>query len=146
MLSQKQLIKHEPEKKQFGDCYRTCIASLLDMKAETVPHFMHDGDGEQAAIRSREWLNKRGYRMVTIPYTGDCEPGLIMQTMAAQNPGLYYLFTGRSGIACAHTVVCRDDDIVCDPSGNGIVGDYDGFFWVEFLVPLLHFDWEIIYG
>ena len=35
-----QLFLHSKEDGVVGDCWRACIASLLDLPAESVPHFM----------------------------------------------------------------------------------------------------------
>jgi hypothetical protein len=37
-----QLVMHDPDNGRFGDCMRACIASLLDLPAEEVPHFLFD--------------------------------------------------------------------------------------------------------
>jgi hypothetical protein len=38
-----QIVKHDPDNGQHGDCMRACIASLLELPAVEVPHFLHDG-------------------------------------------------------------------------------------------------------
>jgi len=35
----KQKIKHLPHLKQYGDCHRACIVSILELDYDTVPHF-----------------------------------------------------------------------------------------------------------
>ena len=38
MTPHKQLNRHRPEEGVFGDCYRTAIACLLDLRPQDVPH------------------------------------------------------------------------------------------------------------
>ena len=37
-----QSIMHDPENGKIGDCFRACVASLLDLPLEKVPHFMEN--------------------------------------------------------------------------------------------------------
>jgi hypothetical protein len=39
MRFQKQMFYHRPELGIYGDCQRTCIASMLDMDKFDVPNF-----------------------------------------------------------------------------------------------------------
>ena len=64
MTPHKQLIKHDPENGQWGDCGRTAIACLLDLHPSDVPHFW---EGPERADRDpetecRKWLAERGCR------------------------------------------------------------------------------------
>ena len=48
------------ENGKIGDCFRACIASLLEMPAEKVPHFYEPG-GAAALRRTNDWLAQFGY-------------------------------------------------------------------------------------
>lgn len=51
-----------------GDCWRACIATLLELDAEVVPNFVDnefDG-GENCHQACRKWLNERGLFMLDI--------------------------------------------------------------------------------
>ena len=40
MIFHSQLIKHDPDNGQWGDCFRTCIACIFNVHNVTdVPHF-----------------------------------------------------------------------------------------------------------
>ncbi len=141
MLKQKQKFKHDPDNDVWGDCFRTCIASLLDLDANIVPHFAHGcnttEEWEKCYQQTDEWLKERGLYFVQIPLTGDLET--ILEMMNNSNPTLNFLICGESKNGTNHNVVCRGGEIVCDPSldDSGIVGPTDeGVIWVEFLVPL----------
>ena len=132
-----QKIQHAPGNGVFGDCFRACVASLLELPAEDVPHFCETGM-EGAVERCDAWLNERGLALFAIPFTAD-SPELVMRTVAHNNDGIYYLLTGTSRSGCNHSVVCLGDSIAHDPSpiSAGIVGPtQDGFYWVEVLVHL----------
>lgn len=45
---QKQAFLHKPEEGVYGDCYRTCIACLLGIDRDAVPHFYSTEDGRQS--------------------------------------------------------------------------------------------------
>ena len=64
MKKQKQLIVH----RQIGDCWRACIACILNVPVQTVPNFI-EVKGTKTNnwyISSWNWLNKRGYKIQTI--------------------------------------------------------------------------------
>ena len=134
-----QLIDHDPENGTWGDCGRTVIACLLNLRPELVPHFYdNDADGLVGQELKNHWLAERNLREINIPYNGDMSLSEIMVTMKHTNPGAWYMLTGKSGRKiCNHVVICRDDEIVHDPSPNksGVIGPCieDGLWWISFL-------------
>ena len=135
MRPQRQLIEHDPSNGKWGDCHRTAMAARFDMDVEELPHF---GDGgpmpDEFNRRVDEWLAQRGLCQVSVPYS--CSLADLFSTMGAINKGVFYLLGGRSIIGANHTVLCLEDRIVCDPSGNGIVGPLDdGYLWATFFSP-----------
>jgi hypothetical protein len=125
----KQLIKHDPENGQWGDCFRTAISCLLDLEPQDVPHFCdNDADARAVVGNTRAWLAQRGLSYIEIPY--DAEPDVVLQCMAQLGPEQHWILGGRSTKA-DHVVVCCGGKIINDPSGNGIVGRCsDGYTWV----------------
>lgn len=139
-----QLITHAPEHGVYGDCFRTCIACLLDLHPREVPHFFQaDYTAPQNEIdrcwdMAQEWLSGRGLTMFSVAFAGNLED--LLNTMRVQNPGIYYLLGGSSGTA-NHQVVALDDKIVHDPNPKkpGLVGpSSDGYFWINLLLPAWH--------
>ena len=51
-----------------GDCWRCCIAAILQMPADQVPHFMQISkrDGGSADADTNRWLTQRGYCLAKI--------------------------------------------------------------------------------
>lgn len=144
MTPQKQLNRHDPENGVLGDCYRTAIACLLDLKPEDVPHVHeHNGAlnmGEQASMMN-EWLAGRGLVEITVAWNGQTSDGedtlqSLLECMKVWNAGIHFMLTGFSRTGCNHVVICKDGEIVWDPSltDAGIVGPADdGLYWVSYL-------------
>ena len=127
MTPHPQLIRHDPANGLYGDCQRTCVAVILDIHPSEVPHFCDDPtatrDNDQWwAKRQAAWLADRGMSMTTIAYSGDCSLDQVMLWTSKQNPTTPMLLLGQSSLGCNHVVVVLDGAIVCDPSGNGIIG------------------------
>jgi hypothetical protein len=47
-----------------GDCWRCCVAAILQVPAENVPHFLRDG--RSLCADTQRWLNARGYALVQV--------------------------------------------------------------------------------
>jgi hypothetical protein len=138
----KQLNLHDPENGLFGDCFRTALACLCGLLPEQVPNFFggifaEDDDAPEDALK--EWLASRGLSLVQQAMIGTIKdlPKILKTVGARDNPGIYYLLSGQSRIGCDHTVICRDGEIVWDPSltDSGIIGPLKGTdqFLIEFL-------------
>lgn len=140
------MLKHiQTIQGQNGDCFRTALACLFDEKVENVPHFFDGKSDDERDITwaaVREWLivNKQLF-MVTIPYSAKLED--LLECMKVQNPGIFYLLCGHSGVD-NHVVICFEDQIIHDPCGRPAGNDClvgpstDGFYWVKFFVPRFH--------
>jgi hypothetical protein len=136
MTPHSQLIKHDPENGHHGDCQRTCVAAILDMHPSEVPHFCDDPTATRAdetwwAKRQEKWLAARGLASATFAYSGDVDLKDVMLWTSRQNPSVPMILLGQSSLGCNHVVVVLDGEIVCDPSGSGIVG------------PSLEGTWEV---
>lgn len=137
MKFEKQLFDHEPDKKISGDCYRTAVGCILGKMPSEVPHFYEFvGDelptGQEGRDKLRKYLDHLGLYPFQVPF--DCDLKNVFHTMKSQNQDLPYLLSGESKSSCNHTVVCKNDSILWDPSKKdaGIIGPCDdGYFWVE---------------
>lgn len=134
MTPYKQLFRHNPAEGVYGDCARTAVACLIDVHPSEIPHeHRQHADGEQRAL-IESWLRPRGY---AIGFLGmPCDPEHMMQVMKVSNPGMYYMLSGTSRTGVAHVVICKDDEIVWDPSLDdaGIIGRCpDDLTYIEFL-------------
>lgn len=127
MKPQRQLIEHDPELDRWGDCQRTCVAAILDMDAADVPHFCEPPFGEKGSPdwwenRQNEWLEKFGLGTFTVAYHGSVSFDDVMGWTSRQSPTVPMILCGTSSIGENHVVVVLNGEIVCDPSGNGMVG------------------------
>lgn len=127
----------------IGDCHRACIASLLELDAEDVPHFYDypmDEGHEKGTEAQRMWLADQGLDYIELPIGGPTVSGAL-HFISHYTGELHYLFCGKSKTGNLHIVVARKDQIVHDPSfgdPHGIVGPDDaGYFWAGFIVKLL---------
>ena len=142
MKIQKQKYRHDPDNGVFGDCYRTCVAMLLDLDRDDVPHFSKDADLDQDGIdatqRLREWLKPRGLSTFIVLYPDEHDLEEILQATASMNPGLPMMLVGESKryAGIGHVVIIQDGKILADPSDSGIKGPINGYYWVEIVCIL----------
>lgn len=133
MTPRDQLVEHCPEQGRYGDCYRTCIASILDLPTEAVPNFFGTPESfadAQIGIRQREaWLEERGLVSTTFAWAGEMSLEDVLMISAAGQSTSPIILCGRSSLGCNHSVVVMGGQIVCDPSGNGIVGPLKEGTW-----------------
>lgn len=77
------------------------------------------------------WLEGRGLAYAVVAYSGDQKLDDVMEWTSKQSPAVPMILCGRSRLGSNHVVVVMNGKIVCDPSGNGIVG------------PTLENTWEV---
>lgn len=143
MKPQKQLFGHNPSKKVFGDCYRTCIAVILDRNACDVPHVCDakHGDDVCGVHGMREYLRKEGMTISKSLYNGNLSFMAFKRCMKQFNPDTAMVVTGQRGKGGVnHCIVMVGDKVVCDPitgepdqdalSAPATV-DGESYWWVE---------------
>jgi len=118
----------------IGDCFRCCIASILELPAAAVPHF-YDGEAftdESGAIGKRrllEFLKPLGYFFFELEFEEEWLP--------KWNDYLacHYTISGRSPRGFRHTCVAYGGRMVHDPhpSRAGIISE-DGKYLLGFIV------------
>ena len=124
-----QIKNHQPSEGLYGDCHRACLASVLDLPIDAVPHFM-DGDkyGQNTEERLQaqdEWLAEKGLSYVELPIDA---PSLqeCLDFVGRYSGDSHWILVAESASSIGHSVVCRGNKIVHDPTyGNekhGIVG------------------------
>ena len=135
-----QLITHDPTQGRYGDCWRTCIAMILDYESPIdVPHFAEMSlSGEQIDVLTNEWLSEKGFALASIVFREDEHPWDWMKIM---NPHVPMILLGQSGIGeINHCVVCLGGEVWHDPNGSGVVGpcidDGDGRFWWIYMISV----------
>lgn len=137
MKPQPMVVMHEPELQHFGDCARACIASVLELLPSDVPHFYHDGNGENGHNRMQEYLRTHGIYLVQIPLEskrGDQDVKLDYALEIADywiEGNSHYMLGGTSETGCDHFVICKGTEIVHNPGTAKIIGPQDdGYWWI----------------
>lgn len=127
MRALKMTQPHNPAAGQYGDCFRTALACLLDCdSADDVPHFFGtERDADIAYAMVEEWLNRtHNLGLYYSFFQGDAAVSELLEIQEASNPGTFYILCGNSHGGNPHAVVACGGSIVHDPSwrGTGIAG------------------------
>lgn len=139
MIPQNSTIQHDPENGKRGDCDRACVASIMELSIDQVPHF-YDYDpsegGDTGHENKRRWLRETfGLKWIDLPFEA---PSLevMLESLATFAPGCHVTLTAKSKRDVGHTVIVLDGKIVHDPTygePHGLVGDLDGYYWLGFI-------------
>ena len=124
-----QQFMHDPTGGVFGDCQRACVASLLDLPAAAVPHFLFDGTKDIAEFNRRinAFLAPLGLMHLETArfdfqgqFRSDC----------------FHLIYGESNRGFCHAVVGFNGEIVHDPhpSRDGLIDAASEDWTFAFLV------------
>ena len=111
---------------EFGDCYRACIASILELPPEQVPHFGGlSTNSEEMKVHFRQWLAERGLALFENWVSGGWSLEKVLRLFSKESPGAPFILHGeaalKGGSDINHAVVALDGEIH-DPSGAGICG------------------------
>lgn len=142
MRIQKQKYEHDPEQGIYGDCYRTCVAMILDMDRDVVPHFSKQchiyPDGPSATQRLRDWLKLKNLGVFSVTLSGEHKIEEVLDILGNSSFDIPFMLIGESGKYkdVGHVVVVRNGAIVADPSGSGIVGPIADRYWLEVISVL----------
>jgi hypothetical protein len=128
-------VTHDPDNGSYGDCFRACLASLLELPITAVPHIM-DGNPDQDEFnrRTSAFLKLHGLFFMEIPiwdlreWMDACGIDDIWHTITGDSPNF---------ADTRHCVVGHNGRIAHDPapSRKGLTGEREK--WVYgFLVRL----------
>lgn len=130
MIPVDQQIMHDPDNGVYGDCMRACIASLLEVSLEQVPHFYRDGD-EYFDFYLNQFLAENGLSAVSFNYFD------ITHAPKAVNgvTNIYYIVSGQTSRGTYHAVIGCNGEIVHDPhpSKTGLIGD-ESTWHIQFII------------
>jgi hypothetical protein len=139
MRPQLQAIRHLESDGQFGDCHRTCIAMILDLDRDEVPHFMdgvpnNDPADSPACLAAeaaeRAWLAQRRLTPVYVAYDGRTTFDDLMGVLAVTVKDTAVILGCTSTNGTNHSVVYYQGTIY-NPNLNAIAGPMnDGMWWV----------------
>ncbi len=117
-------IPHKPEEGKYGDCFRACVASILELGANDVPHFS-DGDpgGEEMHRLLREFLAPKKLTSVFVGFDASEGFANVMEMFDMMNGHIHAI------LFCAndsgnHAVVIKGGKVVHDPSWGGKRSEY----------------------
>jgi hypothetical protein len=88
----------------YGDCFRACVASVLEVGSHRVPHFT-DGDDPQWWAKFAAWCEERGL------YAYE-------QLAALFTPPGYHVAIGENARGADHSVVMLGRELAYDPAGG----------------------------
>ena len=103
----------------YGDCLRACIATILDLPAEDVPHFADCGvSAHDTLAHARAWLKSRSLTIATFAYPGDEPVADVLEYMSRSNPDAIWMLFGSTSDdqTDMHVNVCRGGKVVHDPA------------------------------
>jgi hypothetical protein len=136
---QKQRYRHAEDVGHFGDCHRTCIAMILNMERDDVPHFMAGVSPDlpaehplcKAAERAEiEWLARYGLTPFNIGFYGETPLTEILQMLKSTAHGAPCILGCTSTNGCNHSVVIHEGQIY-NPNDGQIAGPMrDGYWWL----------------
>lgn len=107
-------VKHDPERGEYGDCFRACIASLLEIECpENVPLFIKDGEIDIHHLTN--WLDGKGYAPFFVTYDAVNTRQEVMRIMDVMNSNALYLLFGSTS-ENDHVVICKGDAVLHDPA------------------------------
>jgi len=129
-----------------GDCYRTCLAMVLDLDRDEVPHFCADVPPGTAvtdplhieSVRiEREWLAARGLALVNVAFSPELKAQEIADQLHNHSPSVAaILVCSYKGVNHA---LAMYGGVIYDPLGDLAHDSYepaiDGLWWM--IVPTL---------
>ena len=143
MIRHKQLYRHNPATGEIGDCFRTCLACVLDAeRVEDIPHFFADvwppGEldpeiAELAITSAQKWLlENSAFGYIEFPLAASNNERLFkwLRSYCSDRTPLIVGCTSKNG---GHAVVVFPDGEIWDPSldNSGMVGPMkDGYYWI----------------
>lgn len=128
------------QRSEEGDCYRACLASVLEVPTKEVPNFadLYDKwDTMFAAVRA--WLAERGFAIFRTYCSAGWKLDKLLEAFSADNPDVPIILMGQSGTNASnsHAVVVLNGKVQHDPSGCGISGPcvgskgQDAWWWLD---------------
>ena len=116
-----QRYHNDPEANEFGDCLRACVASVLDLGLDDVPHFAwgiysdDPADGGTMGEHLKLWLRGRGIGLLVYSIKADTL-GEVLAWSLQNNPESYFILGGGTPSGNGHACVVRAGKVVHEPS------------------------------
>lgn len=128
---------HDPDNGRQGDCFRACLATLLQRDPTTVPHFVQidkDSIGERNWYKEVNLWLKEHYGLCMIIVNGDKSFTDAYYLERSVGIPLYHMVCGATKRGTLHAVIGQNGRVVFDPhpSRDGLI-NVDSMY---FLVPI----------
>ena len=122
--------KHDPENGTYGDCFRACVASILEIEPDQVPHFCENGEPVTDNGQLTRWLAERDLASFFTVLDGEVARDDLLEHVGAMNPDVHYMLFGKNSEG-DHVVVCHGSRVVHNPAWipQPIVGPSSNGFW-----------------
>lgn len=106
-----------------GDCWRACIATILNLDAKSVPNFVHLGgdDKEKYITLTREWLACRGLALFEMQCSDEYTLESLLNWRSETSVDVPVIVVGESKND-NHAVIAMNGKVVHDPSSVGLTG------------------------
>lgn len=119
------------------DCVRACIASILEISPQTMPHFFEDigeVDTETLTRKMQEWLAARGYVAACLGLPGNWTLDEFLSYMGSVYPDRYYMLYCDSG--GDHAVVGHGGKIAHNPAWFKVAidGSHSAGYWIVWFI------------
>ena len=107
-----QTAMHTEETK--GDCWRACVATILQLPMDEVPHFLNEGEWPWNFL---EWLDNRKLVWIEFAYPDGLDA-------YSELWGLHTIVGPSPRGGCDHAVIGKNGEMIFDPhpSGDGLGG------------------------
>lgn len=130
-----QRLFFDAETGERGDCLKCCLATLLGLGYDDVPHFASMGD--MWWIEMTNWLAAKGWRIGNAWFTpSDEDPAKLSgYTQGLWVAGVKSRRTRPDGSHISHMVVMHDAEVIWDPHPARADGHL-GFETGQLLIPL----------
>lgn len=140
MKHHKNQCEHNPPH-SYGDCHRSCVATILGLDPSEVPHF-YDGcepnteeGATLGAARIEAFLRERNLREAHVLYSGDTPLSTVLEVTADMCKDVAFILGGQTHRNGGHSVVVMNGEIINDPTEGGIIRPMpDGYWWTTYFV------------
>jgi hypothetical protein len=114
-----------PERTEAGDCFRACVASILERPLDTVPHFFPGSARRHGDLPAK---GNRDAGLVRATRDGLRHPAVVGRHAGSRRwacsataiPDLYYILIGQTRKGVNHAIVCRGNYVAHDPARPAI--------------------------
>lgn len=114
MIEHRCTVAHKPDAGSYGDCFRACVASILDIEdIESVPNFAAGGADWYADFV--DWCYRRNIAAITFGIDGNEPIEAVGAFMSGHNRYAIYILIGDTADG-THCAIYRAGGLLHDPA------------------------------